>query len=115
VAQLKADLDAFVASAGKVDFATAGGSFSTLREAVTSEIAYFLFWLSASDESVSGAEADFVNALLDVGATTDGIAEFLAENEGFYASFLGTVPVSVWVMPSGRIWRDTGRCFRRTI
>lgn len=95
VAQLRADLDAFVASAGKVDFAKAGGSFSTLREAVTTELAYFLFWLSASDEAVSGAEADFINALLDVGATTDGIAEFLTENENFYTTFLNTIPVSV--------------------
>ena len=97
-ARLRAELDAFEESAGEVDFAKVEGvSFSTLKEAVTSELAYFLFWLSASDETVSTAEANFINDLLDVGATTEGIAEFLTENEGFYVAFLETVPVSVRV------------------
>lgn len=124
IESLKRKLDAFAAncetSRAIRDALAKDGRFASYLGALQSEIAYFLFYLAASDEAVSPAETDFANALLGFSMSPAEVADFIGKNAAFYEkSFSAVAPFSIRILAgtpdlqveAAMLFREVGEAF----
>ena len=124
IEMLKGKLEAFAANCATARSVRAAlekdGRFSSYADLLKSEIAYFLFYLAASDEEVSEEEADFTNALLGYSMSSADIAGFIESNASFYEkAFTTTEPLCIKALEgspalqveAALLFREVGEAF----